>query len=193
MNIRNRIEGVLLPHFHRIFPDADGKDLFFFGKKADIFSPIFFKKGIDIRPELVYNIFNETKIDYIKLFSLVETSNGYINFRISDEALSLFAKDFENISLEPADTINVGQTPECLTARLLDAANTADRELLLPIDSELVHKALWICMAADSPSSARMALRIAGDVLDENRRNRVLSKSAALTMAAALSQKNFKS
>ena len=74
MNIRNRIEGVLLPHFHRIFPDADGKDLFFFGKKADIFSPIFFKKGIDIRPELVYNIFNEAKIDYIKLFSLVETS-----------------------------------------------------------------------------------------------------------------------
>lgn len=189
MSIRPQIEKALMPALLKVFPEAEPGDILLMGERADVCTPLPRKYGIDIGGETVYNILYEANIGGVQLFSGADVSDGFLNFRLSDGAVARFAQGLAGgASLERPKAARVGLCREYVRLLLLHAADTAKEDGPLPPSDEGARRALRCCMAADSPASLQIAVRLADEVLRRNRKTRLLGRTAALAMAAALEQ-----
>lgn len=184
---RLSVIGALLPAIRSFAPGAEGCDIGFFGETADISSPVPRKFGLDITPEMVYNIVYSTKLGGVPLLKSGSCENGFLNFTVSDEALRILAEEAAaGLGLScPADVIEVGDTPAFLHAKLLGAALTAADDLI-PSDPS-VRRALWQCIAADSPESVGRAVSsVSAAFRALSASGARLGRTAALAMASGV-------
>ena len=190
MSLRQRITDALLP----VLKELDGRccagDLGFFGGTADIALPLFAKYGVDSSEALVYNIKNGVSADGFPLFSSVRISGGFLELDVDDHALARFAAEVcaspDEAALVPADEFELGKGPGFVRARLLDIYRQKGGEFAVPRDTA-ARRALWHCLAADSPSSLNRAVKEAENaLLRERLLPGDLSGGAALAMAISL-------
>lgn len=189
MNVRALLTTAILPVLRRYFPEAEPADLGFFGGYADISSALPKKNGLDLSPETVYNIRTAISIGGAPLFSDAVCEAGFLGFTLSGEALEVIAGALaaESFPMEPSPVIELGATPECIHARLLDAAHALPEAPFKPPAGE-ARAAFWHLIAADTPSSLEIALRQTEAALDAHRRSPVFTKAAVLAMASAVSR-----
>lgn len=190
MKPREQIEEALLPALRRLYPPACGRDLLFFGERADISSPLPKKNGVDIAPAVVYNILKEVALGSIPLLSDIDIEDGFLNLTVGDEALALLCGAVSSTWAQPpAETIEVDPFGrEYIRARLLDIFHERGGAFSVP-EEPLMRRAFWNVLAADSPASLSVALRRCGAALAADRKSRLLSGAAALIMASALQNK----
>ena len=189
MNCRPRIISEVLPVLDEYEPRITGKDLLFFGVKADISSPVPLKYGVDITEEIVYNIISSSKIEGQPLFERVWQEDGFWNFAVSSGALELLAREaaLEAERLTPCPLIVTGLTPEHIHARLLSVAQCS-RHGAVPSDSA-ARRALWLALTANPDANRQLILRETGIALDRARRmphTAGIGAEAALAIAACI-------
>lgn len=197
MSCRDEVERALIDAVLTLTPSAEKSDISFFGAVADVSSPLPRRYGLDITPEMVYNIRKSTVFRGVLLFSDVWEGGGFLNFNLSPEVWELIADEAISLqtSYEPDDPIELSPDPALVRAMLLDAAHESKGEGVFPPSDPVISRAFRFCLMADSLSRRSLAARAAYEAISLHRRNKalgntagVISKKAALAMAAALNQ-----
>lgn len=193
MNARKLLTEALIPALRLVFPQAEPVDLLFFGSEADICSPLPAKYGVDTSAEMVYNAVNGVTLGGFPLFCCTRINGGYIEFTLSDEALSELARLCAAPEAKPpSKPFDHGRNADSVAARLIWLANGGAG--FYPPHDPILKKAFLACLLADTESSRQRALSLAEKALCLSRRARMsggeaLSPGAALCMAAALLEK----
>lgn len=197
MSLRRTVAFALLDSIRRFEPRAGESDLSFFGDIADVSSAVPRKFGLDITPEIVYDIKTTTFFGGALLFSEVWERCGYLNFVFSSEALSIMAREALSSARFPSfpDVMEAGDNPRFVRAALTSAADQAREDGSIVPSGAAARRALTLCLMADTPERKRLAAKRAFAVLREHRlaktdgnKNGVIPKQAALAMAAALEE-----
>ena len=199
MTARGQTAAALLGAIRAWLPGASEEDLGFFGGRADVSCPLGQKFGLDLTPEIVYNIKTAPELNGVPLVSRAWASGGYLNLELSGEALALLAEEAiaGDPSPVPPEVMEVGPNPGFTRARLLDAAFETEEDGDIPPKDPLIRAAFRKCLMADTDDRIRLAARSADEALSVHRRakasgdrTRTIGRKAALAMAARLKFEN---